>query len=928
MDHSSVTFEDLRNIMNIDDHIAFNLYLEDIFKELVSKKKNSLGVVGIHKKTFIHFLKLPIAICEKIFDAINRDQPNKDIAKEILQYNEFKKFLNDLYVGSFENTAKLVFKIYDFDNSGIIKKKDVKHIFSFVPLKHSSDYEISFKEHEYQIDSLNRFDQMLKDVFHHKETMDFEEFLKEIEINTEFFLQFLCFLYITLPITSDSLWIYDRISKKSSNTESASSGSSLNNTPLLSPRISLKSRTNFSPMGDYIYMNNTPVTRMKMKLHKLKGHSSKTITPLFTSDNLQTKLGFGDSKKRDSKKKLDYLATFSTSSKKNLPELSREDKEPFKREKEKSLTSSTTYKSMKKFDENLTNFPLRSSNHSIPEVKNESKNDSNQKMNSGNIGSKKYSEEDVIQDEIMDERINITPFDRSVFSKKQHTIFEEDVEEDDEKEKELFKAKSRKASTQKLYVENKLKNPTSKKTSIVERLGLDDEKKERQLKNPKSSKASKLSLHEYNQVLEQMEEDNKNFNEDDEFNNLLKNQLVQLSLNDHESDDDDEEEIKKKIAEEENKRERQIILMHSELLKFKSEKKTFKIFYIKLIHQNIYYYKKQNDPDEAYYKMHYLTDCFVTKNEPKVLKNTIFHSFSLNFSNSKMKKYYHLNEDIINSWISAIKKATGYKDFFDYYSIGEYLGKGQFGLVKTGINLRTKMNVALKILDKSQMSSSYEGLKTEIDILKVSKHPNVVQFLDYFENASYIFIVMELLRGGTLDDFMKKNNWKITEDTAKNIVKQLIHGLYYLKQFGIIHRDLKLNNIMLKNADGEPLQVKIMDFGLSKILGPYEKAKESCGTLSYIAPEIIKRNAYNSQVDIWSLGVLIYYMMSKDLPFDLPNNNFKEICNVILTKNLAFPPEKWADRSDLVKDFISKCLNRNPEKRQTIEEAMLHEWLN
>ena len=290
-----------------------------------------------------------------------------------------------------------------------------------------------------------------------------------------------------------------------------------------------------------------------------------------------------------------------------------------------------------------------------------------------------------------------------------------------------------------------------------------------------------------------------------------------------------------------------------------------------------------------------------------------------------MNKYYHLNEEIIDKWVSVINKATNFKNFFDYYSVGDYLGKGQFGLVKSGINLKTKTQVALKILTKSEITSS-EGLKTEIDILKVAKHPNIVQFYDYFEDINYIFIVMEYLKGGTLDEYLKKNHWKISENAVMKIVTQISKGLIYLNQFGIIHRDLKLNNIMFNNLEGEEINIKIMDFGLSKILGPFEKAKESCGTLSYIAPEIILRKPYNSQVDVWSLGVLVYYILSKELPFDLPNNNFKEICNVILTKKLTFS-EKFNDKSQEVKDFISKCLIRDPEKRMTIEEVLNHKWL-
>jgi len=932
-ENGSVNFEDLRNIMNINDTASFQLYIADIFKELSNKKASTKGNVGINKKTFVQFVKLPIFITDKVFDAILREREDK----EVIQFNDFSKFLMDLYMGDFKTTAEFIFKIYDYDHDNLITLQDVKQLLSFLPIKDGKNF-IDQKI------ALGKLDTLLKEPFHGNATMDLNKFLNVIEETTEIFLQLLCYIYITLPITSDSLWIYERISKKGSNTDTSNSGS-LNGTPLLSPRISLVTKTNFSPMSDYLRINNTPVTRMKLKLNNLKNKSTKNLMPQTVrvkNDTLLLRLTERDKTNSNNSGKLDYLKQL-TSNKSSVDV-----------KKVNSATSVVKNSFLKNEringSENLTSFPMRTNNN-ITENKKET-----------NLP--RTNEEDIPDEMLEEKKIVITPYDQSIFKKKKdintpkpmyeedkikQPIMEVDGEEDDERE--VYKCKSRKTSQQKLIeFDSKLRNPSSKKTSRYN-IGEDPEK---QLKNPTSSKTSKVVVAS---ISEQMEIENEDFvksnyandkstNDTEKYDNFnvdcdlrsslnkndlkedvninLKEYLSNLALNEKENNED-EEQITKLLNEEELKREKRVVIFQSELLKFKSEKKTFKIFYIKLIHQNIYYYKQQTDPEESYYKMHYLSDCYVAKLEPKILKNTVFYSFSINFNNNKMKKYYHLNEEIIDNWVNLINKATNFKNFFDYYSVGEYLGKGQFGLVKSGINIKTKAKVALKILTKSEITST-EGLKTEIDILKVAKHPNIVQFLDYYEDINYIFIVMEYLRGGTLDEYLKKTNWQISERTVLKIVKQIASGLYYLNQFGIIHRDLKLNNIMLNNFDNEEVEVKIMDFGLSKILGPFEKAKESCGTLSYIAPEIILRKPYNSQVDIWSLGVLIYYILSKELPFDLPSNNFKEICNVILTKKLQFS-EKFNDKSREVKDFISKCLIRDPEKRMTIEEMLNHKWL-
>jgi len=228
-----IYFEDLRNIMNISDGVSFSLYLDDIFKDLINKVPSVKGNIGINKGSFSSFIKLPTFISEKIFKFITRDQEHS----HVIQLYSFIKFFSDLYLGSFQVTAELIFKIYDLDNDGIIQIQDIKHLLSFLPLKADTTNNVE-EEYIYQQKSLEMLDNMLIKPFKNKVSMNLEQFLLAIEDSAEFFLQFLCFLYISFPISSDCLWIYEKSSQKGSNTDT-SNKSSLNNTPLIkeSPRI-------------------------------------------------------------------------------------------------------------------------------------------------------------------------------------------------------------------------------------------------------------------------------------------------------------------------------------------------------------------------------------------------------------------------------------------------------------------------------------------------------------------------------------------------------------------------------------------------------------------------------------------------------------------------------------------------------------------
>ena len=163
------------------------------------------------------------------------------------------------------------------------------------------------------------------------------------------------------------------------------------------------------------------------------------------------------------------------------------------------------------------------------------------------------------------------------------------------------------------------------------------------------------------------------------------------------------------------------------------------------------------------------------------------------------------------------------------------------------------------------------------------------------------------------------------ERLAKDIF-QIASGLKYLHQFGILHRDLKPENIMLTD-NSDKYFVKIMDFGLSKILGPQEKVADGFGTLSFVAPEVLIRQPYDKRIDIWSLGVILYYALSGTLPFDDETDDEEVIAKMIVFVEVEFPPIKWNSKSYSLICLIKKALIKDPEKRITIDEFLNDEWI-
>ena len=255
----------------------------------------------------------------------------------------------------------------------------------------------------------------------------------------------------------------------------------------------------------------------------------------------------------------------------------------------------------------------------------------------------------------------------------------------------------------------------------------------------------------------------------------------------------------------------------------------------------------------------------------------------------------------------------------EYYEFVKCIGKGAFGKVTLGIHKLTGKYVAIKTIEKSLMKDDFSKRKVfqEVYILKKIRHSNIIRLLEVFESNKHYLMVMEFAGGGDLLHFIKRRG-KMQESDAKFIFKQIVYGLAHIHWRSVIHRDIKLDNILLDWESG----VKICDFGVSKITKKGQVIKEQCGTPAYIAPEIITDEGYEGFfVDVWSLGVLLYAMICGTVPFKAPN--MEDLHELIKKADFSYP---W-ELTDSAKALINSCIQLDPFKRITIPEILGHEWL-
>ncbi|XWS17866.1 hypothetical protein CRYUN_Cryun33cG0105300 [Craigia yunnanensis] len=257
---------------------------------------------------------------------------------------------------------------------------------------------------------------------------------------------------------------------------------------------------------------------------------------------------------------------------------------------------------------------------------------------------------------------------------------------------------------------------------------------------------------------------------------------------------------------------------------------------------------------------------------------------------------------------------------FGKYEMGRLLGKGTFAKVYYGKKLTSGESVAIKVISKDQVKKEgmMEQIKREISVMRLVRHPNIVELNEVMATKTKIFFVMEYVRGGEL--FEKVFKGKLKEDVARKYFQQLMSAVDFCHSRGVSHRDLKPENLLLdENED-----LKISDFGLSAL--PEQLRNDGllhtqCGTPAYVAPEVLRKKGYDgSKADIWSCGVILYVLLAGFLPFQ--DDNMMQMYRKVFKAEFEFPP--WFSTES--KRLISKLLVADPERRITIPAIMRVPW--
>lgn len=251
------------------------------------------------------------------------------------------------------------------------------------------------------------------------------------------------------------------------------------------------------------------------------------------------------------------------------------------------------------------------------------------------------------------------------------------------------------------------------------------------------------------------------------------------------------------------------------------------------------------------------------------------------------------------------------------YQICQFTGSGAFAKVYKAENKKTHQIVAIKAIPNPTKLSDKERLKQELRIQKSIHHQSIAKFIEAKEDGNFIYIISEFCSHGTLANLIQKNS-RIPENLARKYFIQVAKCLKYLhEEAHVIHRDLKAENIMIDSLDN----IKIIDFGLSIEFNPEQPfIKHNCGSPKYVAPEMFSGNAYNSSVDIWALGVNLFYWICGYYPFD--DTNLKKLSHKVLLEEPLYPSYLSSSLIDLLKQIFTK----NPLKRITCSEILKHPW--
>ncbi len=379
--------------------------------------------------------------------------------------------------------------------------------------------------------------------------------------------------------------------------------------------------------------------------------------------------------------------------------------------------------------------------------------------------------------------------------------------------------------------------------------------------------------------------------------------------------------------------------------KFKQGKKLDKKIKLVLVNYYIFYFKKSGN-SYLFKKIIPIFSLFAKKHTIDNLTLLTFSSTLHNFD--KQYSFICENEDDTDKFFQWFNKNIHHKDINEYFSFKCELGKGKFGHVFLAERLKDKKLFAIKIVLKCNPTEEEYKINrwesTIFNCLHNIKNENVIKTIQRYESETKIFFVFEYVKGSDLKTYMKSNEYNQNINSLNNLLNitfQILKGVQCLHKYGIIHRDIKSANIMvsedyLDDTKGTPKNsVKIVDFGLSRILGKFEFSEDPYGSLCFKAPELIKHMKYNFKVDIWAVGITLFYIIYGELPFE--KGGKEEIKNSIISEPVSYYSNNiisdfnyirdlgevdgiYNTKSSVLYSIMKDCLEKKQDKRFNIEQ--------
>ncbi|XP_057997200.1 serine/threonine-protein kinase ATG1a isoform X1 [Hevea brasiliensis] len=259
------------------------------------------------------------------------------------------------------------------------------------------------------------------------------------------------------------------------------------------------------------------------------------------------------------------------------------------------------------------------------------------------------------------------------------------------------------------------------------------------------------------------------------------------------------------------------------------------------------------------------------------------------------------------------------------YILGPRIGSGSFAVVWRSRHRQSGREVAVKEIDRKLLSPKVsENLLKEISILSTIDHPNIIRLFESIETDDRIFLVLEYCDGGDLAAYIHRHG-KVSEAVARHFMRQLAAGLQVLQEKHLIHRDLKPQNLLLSSNEATP-QLKIADFGFARSLTPQDLADTLCGSPLYMAPEIIQNQKYDAKADLWSVGAILFQLVTGKPPFD-GNSQYQLFQNILTSTELQFPHGALEELHPDCVDLCKRLLRQNPVMRLTFKEFFNHKFL-